>query len=581
MASLFDALGFKCEECGNDGDDETQGYKVVEQRHLCPTCARNLASAILADMSHGAIKWPCPQHESKEVELLCCKCKVAVCHTCALTTHHGHQMQDIEKFFAEKREIVKKDVEEISAKQNETQSFLDKIESCSREMDGHFIDIKEKVSVTFQTKSQDQKERNTVQVAKVNAEAEELIRQINEKRRMELAEINEQYDNEHETLVKDRYRVLAELKVIVDIVCRMTAEAKASAETTGEELESTAAVAKSIMVDCDGKTFHKKVAKYHEMGMDKLPCLDHDHLDKLSTVAKKIRFKRVDDEQKIGILTGKNASFEMVKTVNISSDIQEPFLLGAIDEQTVVFRNGNGSALYSVNVKSGSMETLLTDKKTRGIWDLAVLPDKGFVYSDYNAGLLQFCDRDGNDERSLALPNDESRFAYLTVDRKGKLLAASHNSGEIHVSDPETGSHLRTINDIECKPMMGIGTLANGDIIIRSGNSDICRIFRATGEVKMKFPLADWSRRLNFHVGADDMIYVTYRTGLNQDYIGFVSLLSPNGDMRREKVIEFPTSYLYRYHPRCVVPVPGTVIILNGNALLVYKEIPGVYDLLN
>lgn len=44
------------------------------------------------------------------------------------------------------------------------------------------------------------------------------------------------------------------------------------------------------------------------------------------------------------------------------------------------------------------MKTLMSAKKSRGIWDLY----SGPPYSDYNAGLLQICDRDGNDERSVA-----------------------------------------------------------------------------------------------------------------------------------------------------------------------------------
>nr|XP_054770565.1 uncharacterized protein LOC129278411 [Lytechinus pictus] len=579
MAGLFDALGFKCDECGNDDGDETQGYKVVEQRHLCPTCARNLASAILADAAHRSVKWPCPQHARKEVELLCSECKVAVCPTCALTSHHGHRMQDIEKFFIEKKKAMERDVEKISAKQVEMQSFRNKVECCSQKIDDHLEDIRAKISVTFQTKSQDQKERRDVQLVRINTEAEELIRQINEKRKMELAEMNEEYNNEHETLVKDRDGVLAELNIISDKLKKMTSDAKVSAEATKDQLESTAALAKSIVVDCDGKSFHEKIAEFHEKGMDNLPRLDHDHVDTISKIARKLGFKRVDDEQRIGTLTGQMASYEVEKTMKLSSDIQEPFLLGSIDEQTLIVRNGNGSGLYTVNIESRSVETLLGDKKTRGIWDLAVFPGKGFVYSDYNAGLLKICDRQGNVLRFLALPDDEARFAFLAVDRKGKLLAASHNTSNIHVIDPQTGAHLRTIGEVDCNPMMGCGVLSNGDIIIRSGNSDITRIFRATGEIKMRFPLADWSRRINFHIAPDDMIYVTYRERSDKSYMGYVSLMSSAGDMRRDKVIEFPTSYLYRYHPRCVVPVPGTVVVLNGDVVLVYKETPGVNDL--
>nr|XP_054770502.1 uncharacterized protein LOC129278329 [Lytechinus pictus] len=584
MAGIFDPPEFKCEECGIG--DSTQGYKVVEKRHLCPTCARNLASAILADASHKSVKWPCPQHSRKEVELLCSECKEAMCSTCALTSHHGHRMQDIEKFFIEKKEVLKRDVEKISAKQIERKSFLDKIASHSQELDDHLKDIRGKISVTFQTKSRDQKEQRGVQVARINKESDELIRHINENRRMQLKEVEEKFHNKQETLAKDQDNVLAELKVVEDNFVLMASKVKASTEATKDQLENTAALAESIMVDCDGKAFHEKIAEFHEKGMDKLPCFDHDHLDKLSKMVRKICFKRVDDIQTIGILEGKKTSYDLVKTVNLPSDVKEPFLLGSIDEQTVVLRNGIGSILYSVNVDSGSLETLMTEQKSRGIWDLAVftLPDnsKGFAYSDFNAGVLKICNRDGTDERDvgLALPDDEARFAFVTVDRKGKLLAASHNTGEIHVINPQTGEHLRTIDDLGCTPINGCGTLSNGDIIILFGNSNICKIFRATGDVRMTLALAGWSRRIYFHVGVDDMIYVTYRKESGESaYVSYVSVLSPDGVLVKDKAIEFPTSYLHRFNPRCIVPAPGTVIILNGNVLLVYKETPGVDDL--
>ncbi|XP_041482168.1 uncharacterized protein LOC121429256 [Lytechinus variegatus] len=578
MAGIFDPPEFKCEECGIG--DSTQGYKVVEKRHLCQTCARNLASAILADASHRSVKWPCPQHDRKEVELLCPECKEAVCSTCALTSHHGHRMQDIEK-----KEVVKRDMEKISAKQIERKSFLDKITSHSQELDDHLKDIRGKISVTFQTKSRDQKEQRGVQVARINKKLDELIMNINENRRMQLKEVEEKFHNEQETLAKDRDNVLAELKVVEDNFVKMTSKVKASIEATKDQLESTAALAKSIMVDCDGKAFHEKITEFHEKGMDKLPCFDHDHLDKLSKMVRKIRFKRVDDIQTIGFLEGKKTSYDLVKTVNLPSDVKEPFLLGSIDEQTVVLRNDIGSILYSVKVDSGSLETLMTELKSRGIWDLAVftLPDnsKGFAYSDFNAGVLKICNRDGTAEKDvgLTLPNDEARTAFVTVDRKGKLLAAGHNTGEIHVINPQTGEHLRTIDNLGCTPINGCGTLSNGDIIVFFENSNICKIFRATGDVRMTLALAGWSRRINFHVGVDDMIYVTYRKESGESCVGYVSVLSPDGVLVKDKAIVFPTSNHHRFYPRCIVPAPGTVIILNGNVLLVYKETPGVDDL--
>ena len=581
MASLFDSLGLKCEECGENGDDSTQGYKVVEQKHLCQTCARRLAQAILSDVAMAAVKWPCPNHEKKEVEVYCRKCQAAMCHTCALTAHSGHEMEDIMKFFAKKKGSIKKDVDEISSRQSETRSFLEEMSKCSEEVEKHFGAIQNEILSSFEAKANYLNEERRAEISKIERDAEEEIRKIEEKRDAEIKKINNRTDDVKSNLERRHNAVSSELREIMSIISQKTARATSSAEDCMEKLESAETATKSLLVDCDSKAFQEQIEKLNKINFEEIPSPPKDLAERLSDIALKVTFKRVQHKERVGYLSGKQTTFEMAKTIQVPSEIQEPFLVGLMNEKKIAIRNGIGSALYAIDIETGLMDVLLEPDAKRGIWDVTFLDEKRLAYSDYNSGTLQICDMNGECERSLMLPKDGSRFAFLNTDTRGQLLAANHVEGEIYFIDSTTGLVLRTLNDIECKPIMEFGTLQNGDIIVRSGYTEVYHLFRSSGATKTKTSLADWSKRPSIHVGPDNMIYAISRSTSGSEYTGRVSILSPDGVTRRENFIEFPTSCLYRYRPRCIVPCPGIVVILNGCVLLVYKETPGIDELLN
>ncbi|XP_072179829.1 uncharacterized protein [Diadema setosum] len=580
MAALFDSLGLKCQECGDSEEGATQGYKVVELRHLCKTCAERIAHAILGDVSAGKVKWPCPEHDKKEVELYCKDCQVPMCHTCAVTTHVRHELADILKFFAQKKNTIEQDLTKISDLKSENLSFLEMLTKCSKDIDEHFDALESKLSTTLTTKLMDAEKKRNSEIEEARKRAKEEIDKIIENRESSIAEINARVDDVKFELEKKNNSVSAELQ---DMKSRLHLKISKARETTNVSLKTIDAedsVAKSLLDDCDSKVFHDRLQNVDMSTFEKIPSTDKDLPALLTSIAKKVSYKREDGERNVGFLAGTKRSFEMVKTIKVSSDIEEPFLVCRVNQQAVAIRDGAGQGLYKVDVESGTIDPLMIADKKRGIWDAAFLGSDRFAYSDYKKGMIYICRMDNDKiEFHQDLPDDGSRYAYLSVDSRDRLIAADHVQGVFYVIDPKTGTICRTVSDIEARTIQSFDSLDNGEIVIKSGHAEISWVYLSSGKVKKIISLKNWNQRINCHVGADNRIYVLYRDEQEQSFTGKVGVLSSDGTTRQPNLIEFPTSWLYRYRPRCVMPTPGTLVILNGSVLLVYKETPGAGDL--
>ncbi|XP_071484978.1 uncharacterized protein [Diadema antillarum] len=520
MAALFDSLGLKCEECGDSEESTTQGYNVVEQRHLCKTCAERIAHAILGDVSAGKVKRPCPEHNEKEADVYCKDCQVPMCHTCAVTTHVRHELADIMKFFAHKKQTIKRDLKKMSDLKSENLSFLETLTKCSEDIDEHFNTLENDLATTFATKvmNADKKRKSAIDVA--CEVAEEEIDKIIEKRESLIAYLNAQANNVKFDLEKKNNALSVELQ---DMKCRVQHRISKAREVTNFSLNMIDAEdsdAKSLLNYCDSKVVHYRLQKPDSTVVAMIPSTDKDLPALLTAMAKKVTLKKEDGEDNLGYLAGTKRSFEIEKTIKVPDDIEEPFLVCRVNQQTIAIRDEAGQGLYKVNVESGAINPLMVADKNRGIFDAAFLGNDHFAYSDYKHGQIYICSMDNEKVELQDLPNDGSRHAYLSVDGRGRLLAADHVHGVVYVIDAKTGAICRTINDIETRTIQSFDSLENGEIVIKSGHAEISWFYQSSGKIKRILPLEDWSGNINCHVGADNMIYVVYTDEQEQSSTG-------------------------------------------------------------
>ncbi|XP_071499509.1 uncharacterized protein [Diadema antillarum] len=579
MADLFDNLGLKCEECGDSEEGAIQGYKVVEQRHLCKTCAERIAHAILGEASAGKIKWPCPEHDKKEVELYCRECQVPMCHTCAVTTHVRHELADILKFFAQKKKTIEQDLTKISDLKSENLCFLEMLTKCSKDIDEHFDALESKLLATITAELMDAEDKRKSEIETTHARAKEEIDKVIEKRDSLITDINENVNDVKSDLMKKNNAMSAELQ---DMKCRLQLKIAQARDTTNLSLKTIDAeesVAKSLLDDCDCKVFHERLQNLDKSTVAKTPSTDKDLPALLTSIAKKVSYKTEDGERNVGFLAGTKQSFEMEKTIKVPAEIKDPVLVCRVNRRTIAIRDGAGHGLYKVDVESGTIDPLMAADKNRGIFDVAFLGNDRFAYNDCKHGKIRIFSLDNKKvELCQDLLNDGFRFAYLTVDSRGLLVAADSVHGVFYVIDPTTATICRTINDIESRTILSFESIENEEIVIKSGHAEISWVCLLSGKIKRIISLEDWCRISNCHVGADNMIYVVYHDE-KEPKVTKVGVISSDGTTRKPNLIEFPTSLLYRNLPRCVMPKPGTLVILNGNILLVYKETPGASEL--
>uniref|UniRef100_A0A8W8MXH8 B box-type domain-containing protein n=1 Tax=Magallana gigas TaxID=29159 RepID=A0A8W8MXH8_MAGGI len=55
----------------------------------------------------------CQKHSTKVCELYCEECDISICATCASSEHKGHEFTEILKYFENKKDVIKKDLQEL------------------------------------------------------------------------------------------------------------------------------------------------------------------------------------------------------------------------------------------------------------------------------------------------------------------------------------------------------------------------------------------------------------------------------------------------------------------------------------
>ena len=127
-----------CEVCelGNDGETKSvdvENFCVECQQRLCVKCCKmhkqfavsrtHQIVAIKAGDASSALKEilktrtsPCEVHQNEKVQLYCVTCKKAICMLCFALTHRDHNYESIEEVAEKRRNLIDKDLQNISNK---------------------------------------------------------------------------------------------------------------------------------------------------------------------------------------------------------------------------------------------------------------------------------------------------------------------------------------------------------------------------------------------------------------------------------------------------------------------------------
>nr|XP_022304525.1 uncharacterized protein LOC111111694 [Crassostrea virginica] len=159
-------------------------YCNVCHTHLCGDCVANhfsdkskVHNVVPLEQFLSTLNYPkCPTHSTKQCELHCEQCDIPICSSCISSGKHiGHKAVDVFEDFETKKEVLRKDLEELE------KSILPKYQESA---------------AIIKTQKTDQHKHSQKLTAELNKQGEALHREINtmiQKKQSEIDNINAQH----------------------------------------------------------------------------------------------------------------------------------------------------------------------------------------------------------------------------------------------------------------------------------------------------------------------------------------------------------------------------------------------------
>nr|XP_022304370.1 E3 ubiquitin-protein ligase TRIM36-like [Crassostrea virginica] len=191
--------------CALCGDAVAPMYCNVCHTHLCGDCVANhfsdkskVHTVVPLEQFLSTLNYPkCPTHPTKQCELHCEQCDIPICSSCIASGKHiGHRAVDVFQDFESKKEVLRKDLEELE------KSILPKYQE----------------SAAIITQKTDQHKHSKKLTAELEKQGEALHREINtviQRKQAEIGEMNAQYQaaiEKQETVIN---KALHEIKQVI------------------------------------------------------------------------------------------------------------------------------------------------------------------------------------------------------------------------------------------------------------------------------------------------------------------------------------------------------------------------------
>ncbi|XP_063959717.1 uncharacterized protein LOC135155071 [Lytechinus pictus] len=558
--------------------------------HLCTMASKfpqdNLSQ--LRQRKGHDMTWSCDKH-GEPIKFYCKKHKIPVCHPCATKDHSQKpcELDDIEDVILESRKKLdekKPNIDEANKKLANLHSKLACIETSSND---HLNAVNDEIQVVIQGSLKSTKDKEIQKIRRINLEADEEIRLINERREKQITACNTEIEKELQHKRDKEASLLADVKTIRELVSNKIRELTSKNQ---HEIEIVKNIESTITrIKQNDETLVNEAPQVLTSIDENLSLNVHqdvsDCLDRIQREVWKVEFTDDGDDEEYKIRFTCNWC-KLVKSIHIPFVVNQPVMHGLISDDEICVFDRDTNNMYITDLSTGNTHQVTDgDQITRmSITSIAPIDSNIIVCGkeelNGESGSLYECltlyDRHDGEWKvisEISIPNNGDNYiintdVYVDVDRDGMILAAQCEQSSLYVINPADGKIVNTIT----MPLIVLGrmqALSSGDIVVKTCYDEFTIISRS-GEKKAVIRCDEWHWAQCQVDKMTDTLYITYQDKTPKTVA--VDTVSCDGIIQARRIIQYVKSDRSDYIMPCLVTPSGNLVVCDGDKVHTYNK---------
>ncbi|XP_011665200.1 uncharacterized protein LOC105438725 [Strongylocentrotus purpuratus] len=529
--------------------------------------------------------WSCDKH-GDPIKFYCKEHKIPVCHPCA-TKEHCHkpcELDDIEDVILERRRKLDDKQQEIEEMKKQLKTLDSKLEFTVTSASNHFQSVNDELQVAFDDKLKIVKDKEKRSIRSIDEEADKEIQIINEKRERRIKSCQEEAEQQQRPIRESLAKVESETKAISEVVAKRVKYITSNSQHAISTMDNADAKIKRIKQD--DKTLVNEALQVLASLDDILNLKDvSDCLDGIQREVQKVKF--FDGEvggEHYGRIDGFIGKWELVKSIQIPSIVNDPLVRGLISDDEICVRDVMNDNMYVTNIRTENTQKVIGGDRSMYITSCAPIDSNVIVCGKGGRGRtggtsdggITLYDRQWKVIRDISMPRNnrsDTTSVHIDVDRDGMILAALYNQSNIYVINPADGKIVNTITK-QGKKLVGskIQALSSGDIIMTTVECSEFTVISRSGEAKVVLNSDEWFQPRCHFDKLTDTLYITYVDRKRNSFA--VDQVSCDGIIQARRIVEYAESVrnVNLYTNPCLVTHSGNLVACDSDKLFVYKK---------
>ena len=521
------------EKCQGGECAETSGlfYCVAERRKLCKSCATKKGFTI--QTRNEKIQWYCEEHDDR-IKMFCgIGCRKGPhlgCSTCGFLAESkaSCNWEGVKQAIA----VRKKEMEGYHCTLAQYKTNLDEaLENSTKIMedgDEHLTSVITDINALFDKNIEALKEKEQIDKERINAQADAEVKEIEEARRKQLCQVQEEAARQREPFEERRQELTDRVTVIAEEYRKNMTERFKEVPEISQTLQANMDIVEKHLEDDKDLLLKKGEVVRSVKEVIQAYSTNSTARERDSCSVLRVKFHTRENKSVLdGRLNGYYERWEHIDTYEVKYQAYEMKTLECLNDNVVVLRSGvYERCLLELNLDSKEVHTVLELDKPYSILSCSCLDDDTIlchIKANNNKHKFAIYDRQWQFLRFIN-PSilDEPRLqnAYTQVDNDGMIVILATIAGDgtkynpylrIDLIEPADAKTVETLNHSTHFSLNEFKALSSGEIVCPQYDS-----FRVIDNLKSEAKVREYKCSSDPYAGhkckwtADTTINVLY-----------------------------------------------------------------------